>query len=105
MRRGKKSCNVPPALCLLEKPSSEYSPDNNAVIQKGDLEKINRTSDVLLRDKSGYLAGIDVFHQLHCLVGILYVVQDFHDYIVDFWSRTIFVRWRIASTIKWSQIW
>ena len=43
--------------------------DNNIIIQAGDLQKINRTS-VLFRDNSGYLAGLDVFHELHCLVRI-----------------------------------
>lgn len=42
-------------------------PDNNAVVQEEDLKRVNRTS-VLLRDRSGYLAGIDMFHELHCLV-------------------------------------
>lgn len=41
--------------------------DNNIVVQKEHLEMLNRSS-VLLRDGSGYLAGLDVFHELHCLV-------------------------------------
>ncbi|KAK1993870.1 hypothetical protein LX36DRAFT_728702 [Colletotrichum falcatum] len=39
---------------------------NNIVVRNDDLKNLNRTS-VLLRDGSGYLAGLDVFHELHCL--------------------------------------
>ncbi|PHH93029.1 hypothetical protein CDD83_2139 [Cordyceps sp. RAO-2017] len=35
-------------------------------VSKEDLEKINRTS-VALEDGSGYMGGLDVYHQLHCL--------------------------------------
>ena len=35
-------------------------------VQKSDLDKINRTS-IPLADGSGYLASLDVFHQLHCV--------------------------------------
>lgn len=36
-------------------------------VQKSDLERINETS-VELNDGSGYMVGLEVFHQLHCLV-------------------------------------
>ena len=36
-------------------------------VSKEDLDKINRTSVPLL-DGSGYMASLDVYHQLHCLV-------------------------------------
>ncbi|KAK5997735.1 hypothetical protein PT974_00092 [Cladobotryum mycophilum] len=39
---------------------------NNIVVQQRDLDKLGKTS-VPLRDKSGFLAGIDVIHELHCL--------------------------------------
>lgn len=35
-------------------------------VQKRDLDKMNLTS-IPFADGSGYLATIDVFHQLHCL--------------------------------------
>ena len=35
-------------------------------VQKEDLDKINRTS-IPLADGSGYLASLDVFHQIHCV--------------------------------------
>ncbi|PQE29577.1 hypothetical protein CJF30_00009187 [Rutstroemia sp. NJR-2017a BBW] len=37
------------------------------VAYEQDLKKINRTS-VKLRGQEGYLAGLDVMHELHCLV-------------------------------------
>lgn len=37
-------------------------------VDKETLDKINRSSVALL-DGSGYLIGLDVYHQLHCLVG------------------------------------
>lgn len=46
---------------------SDHLADNNIMLQAEDLEQINKTS-VLLRDKSAYLGGLDVFHELHCLV-------------------------------------
>lgn len=46
---------------------SDHQTDNNILLQAEDLEQINKTS-VLLRDKSAYLGGLDVFHELHCLV-------------------------------------
>ena len=36
-------------------------------VSKETLDRINRTSVPLL-DGSGYMAGLDVYHQLHCLV-------------------------------------
>jgi hypothetical protein len=36
-------------------------------VSKEVLDKINRTSVPLL-DGSGYMASLDVYHQLHCLV-------------------------------------
>ena len=38
----------------------------NLVISGDDLKAINRTS-IALADGSGYLATLDVFHELHCL--------------------------------------
>ena len=43
--------------------------DQQIVVSKSDLEKINRTSIELL-DGSGYMVTLDVFHELHCLVSI-----------------------------------
>ncbi|EXU95822.1 DUF3328 domain protein [Metarhizium robertsii] len=40
--------------------------DNNLVVQKEDLNQVDRSS-VSLRDGSGYLASLSVYHQLHCL--------------------------------------
>lgn len=37
------------------------------MVSEEELHKLNATS-VQLRDKSGYLATLDVFHELHCLV-------------------------------------
>ncbi|KAK9434862.1 hypothetical protein VB005_09650 [Metarhizium brunneum] len=42
---------------------------NNLVVQKEDLKQVDRSS-VSLRDGSGYLASLSVYHQLHCLVSI-----------------------------------
>ncbi|KJZ80043.1 hypothetical protein HIM_00757 [Hirsutella minnesotensis 3608] len=39
---------------------------NNIVVTDKDLKQLNRTS-VALRHMPGYLAGLDVFHELHCL--------------------------------------
>lgn len=39
-------------------------------VNKETLDRINRTSVPLL-DGSGYMAGLDVYHQLHCLVSLL----------------------------------
>lgn len=36
-------------------------------VEKEVLDRINRTS-VALQDGSGYMVGLDVYHQLHCLV-------------------------------------
>ncbi|RAH66307.1 oxidase ustYa family protein [Aspergillus aculeatinus CBS 121060] len=35
-------------------------------VDKADLDRINQTS-VRLEDGSGYLAGLEVYHELHCL--------------------------------------
>ena len=35
-------------------------------VQKEDLDKIGKTS-IAMADGSGYLASLDVFHQLHCV--------------------------------------
>lgn len=43
------------------------SKDGWVTVQKEDLERINQTS-VRLEDGSGYLAGLEVYHELHCLV-------------------------------------
>ena len=42
-------------------------PDQSVRVQKEDLVKINRTSLPLNDDEGGYLAVVDVFHELHCL--------------------------------------
>jgi hypothetical protein len=43
--------------------------DNNIRVTKEELDRMNRTS-VQLADGSGeYLAAVDVYHHLHCLVG------------------------------------
>lgn len=42
-------------------------PDNNLQVQENDLRQLNKTT-VALRDGSGYLASLEVLHQLHCLV-------------------------------------
>ncbi|KAK5997739.1 Transacylase cctO-like protein [Cladobotryum mycophilum] len=39
----------------------------NIRVQEKDLVKINRTSVPLNDEKGGYLATLDVFHELHCL--------------------------------------
>lgn len=43
--------------------------DDNLVVQEDDLIKIDKSS-VPLRDGSGYLSGLGVMHQLHCLVSL-----------------------------------
>ena len=40
----------------------------NIKVQKEDLKSMGDTS-VAFADGSGYLVTVDVFHQLHCLVG------------------------------------
>ncbi|KAK1993874.1 hypothetical protein LX36DRAFT_585434, partial [Colletotrichum falcatum] len=40
---------------------------SNIRIQEADLLRINRTSVPLNDDKGGFLATLDVFHQIHCL--------------------------------------
>ncbi|KAK0636388.1 hypothetical protein B0T17DRAFT_80527 [Bombardia bombarda] len=41
---------------------------NNLVVQKYDVDQIGKPeTSVQLRDKSGYLSGLDVIHELHCL--------------------------------------
>ncbi|KAI9833741.1 MAG: hypothetical protein M1819_003474 [Sarea resinae] len=50
----------------LWKEISQDGPYGWITVQKSDLEKINQTS-VRLEDGSGYLAGVEVFHELHCL--------------------------------------
>ncbi|QPH12467.1 hypothetical protein C2857_004664 [Epichloe festucae Fl1] len=48
-------------------------------VSKATLERINRTS-VPLRDGSGYMAGLDVYHQLHCLRYVRrYLHQDYYN--------------------------
>ena len=42
-------------------------PDQSIRVQKEDLVRINRTSLPLNDDGGGYLAVVDVFHELHCL--------------------------------------
>lgn len=44
------------------------------IVQKEDLEKSSLES-IELADGSGYLATVDVFHQLHCLVSIVRYMQ------------------------------
>lgn len=39
----------------------------NIRVSKEDLDKINRTSVPLNDAKGGYLATLDVFHEIHCL--------------------------------------
>jgi hypothetical protein len=36
-------------------------------------QMVNKT--ILIQDKSGYMVGIDVFHQLHCLVRFYFIVK------------------------------
>jgi hypothetical protein len=45
--------------------------DNNIRVTKAELDRMNRTS-IQLADGSGdYLAALDVYHHLHCLVSAL----------------------------------
>ncbi|KAK2039145.1 hypothetical protein LZ31DRAFT_477229 [Colletotrichum somersetense] len=63
---------------------AETDMNNNIAVQNEDLKILNRTS-VLLRGGPGYLAGIDVLHELHCLNIIRenvfsdYYKQETHD--------------------------
>ena len=41
--------------------------DNNLALPKHELDKVGKTS-VELRGNRGYLASLDVIHELHCLV-------------------------------------
>lgn len=50
--------------------TAELYQDNNLVVQDEDLTQIDKSS-VPLRDGSGYLSGLGVMHQLHCLVSLL----------------------------------
>ncbi|KAJ6442617.1 GTP:AMP phosphotransferase, mitochondrial [Purpureocillium lavendulum] len=48
-------------------------------VSKEDLDRINRTSVPLL-DGSGYMAGLDVYHQLHCLRYVRrYLHKDYYN--------------------------
>ena len=38
------------------------------MVSEDDLKQINQTS-VPLADGTGYIVGIEAFHELHCLVG------------------------------------
>ncbi|KAK2011708.1 hypothetical protein LZ32DRAFT_517238, partial [Colletotrichum eremochloae] len=40
---------------------------SNIRVQQADLMRINRTSIPLNDEKGGFLATLDVFHQIHCL--------------------------------------
>jgi len=42
--------------------------DRNLAVRKEELDLINKTS-IDLYKQDGYLSGLDIFHQLHCLVG------------------------------------
>lgn len=54
---------------------SYSGPDNNIRVTKEELDRMNRTS-VQLNDGSGdYLAAIDVFHHLHCLVSVVLPIR------------------------------
>ncbi|PQE07787.1 tat pathway signal sequence protein [Rutstroemia sp. NJR-2017a BVV2] len=54
--------------------------DNNMVAYEDDLKKIDRTS-VKLRGQEGYLAGLDVMHELHyhCIDHIRQILQCHSD--------------------------
>lgn len=54
--------------------------DQSVRVAEGDLVKINRTSVPLNDDGGGYLAVVDVFHELHCLNYIReYLHRDYYD--------------------------
>ncbi|MCJ1360353.1 MAG: hypothetical protein MMC33_010358 [Icmadophila ericetorum] len=56
----------------------EYARWQNLVISGDDLKAINRSS-IVLADGSGYLATLDVFHELHCLNIIReYIHRDYY---------------------------
>ncbi|MCJ1312070.1 hypothetical protein MMC25_005744 [Agyrium rufum] len=52
--------------------------DQNIIVQEEDLIKVNRTS-LKMYDGSGYLAALDVYHELHCLNYIRkYIHRDYY---------------------------
>ena len=54
-------------------------PDQSIRVQEEDLVKINRTSLPLNDAGGGYLAVVDVFHELHCLNYVReYLHQDYY---------------------------
>ena len=61
----------PPRPELEEAWNKLLHPSAAILVDKESLDRINRTS-VELQDGSGYMAALDVYHQLHCLVCIQY---------------------------------
>ncbi|KAJ5188597.1 hypothetical protein N7491_004916 [Penicillium cf. griseofulvum] len=64
-------------------------PSAAILVDKESLDRINRTS-VELQDGSGYMAALDVYHQLHCLI-------SHRDGCVDTFTKT--------TTIPRRKIW
>ncbi|MCJ1251143.1 hypothetical protein MMC30_008374 [Trapelia coarctata] len=55
-----------------------YTKWANMVVSEQDIEAVNRSS-IALADGSGYLATLEVFHQLHCLDYIRqYISKDYY---------------------------
>jgi len=58
---------------------SNENTDQNIRVQEEDLRRINRTGIPLNDQEGGYLATLDVFHELHCLNVIReQVYRDFY---------------------------
>lgn len=68
------------------------------VVSKEDIKAVNRNS-IALADGSGYLATLEVFHQLHCLW--VHSLLSLNDMILMFFcSETISVNIFQRTTIK-----
>ncbi|KAJ5171444.1 uncharacterized protein N7500_004227 [Penicillium coprophilum] len=69
----------PPRPELEEAWNKLLHPSAAILVDKESLDRINRTS-VELRDGSGYMAALDVYHQLHCLRWVRrYIHQDHYN--------------------------
>ena len=86
------------SLILMQKLHRQQKQGANMVVSEEDVKAVNRSS-IALADGSGYLATLEVFHQLHCLCVGFVPVSEKHaaddglsrDYIRQYISKDYYI--------------